>query len=214
MTELDCEDLAPIVELQAVELKRLLRENERLSRRVDVLISELGQLRELQKRELGLRQGQQDLLLQMQEGTNRLLRLLEATRLPESAAPSGLDPVDGGETELLVGRTGAGASPAEPDGAAAERAVAERADADSADSPSSPGEEEREPPDGAASGGGHDESEAAGSARVQAPIPEFLLKPVDREEPPGRRWRRRKRPAEFAVDLKGYVLPTRIGSLS
>ncbi|MFQ5973145.1 MAG: hypothetical protein ACE5Q3_12515 [Alphaproteobacteria bacterium] len=207
MTELDREDLAPIVELQAVELKRLLRENERLSRRVDALISELGQLRELQKRELGLRQGQQDLLLQMQEGTNRLLRLLETTR-SESAPPPDLGPVDGGVTERPDGNG------AEPPRTEADDGVAEEVAAGGADVSSSAGEVEREPCNGEAPGGDRDEREANGNARLHTPIPEFLRTPVDGGKAPRRKRRRGERTPQFAVDLKRFVLPTRIGSLS
>lgn len=87
MTELARQDLAPIVELQAVELKRLLTENNRLSRRIDAMIGELGALGTLHRRELELRQESQDRLLQMLEAAHELLRRSQSARLEERPRP-------------------------------------------------------------------------------------------------------------------------------
>ncbi len=59
MPEEASESLDPIVELQALELARLLRDNNRLNQRIDFLIGEIKWLRELQERELVLRESEQ-----------------------------------------------------------------------------------------------------------------------------------------------------------
>lgn len=74
MSELFLRDLVPIVELQALELKRLLRDKDRLSRKVDSLIEEIGWLREMQQQDLGLREQDQALRIQMQDTVNDLIR--------------------------------------------------------------------------------------------------------------------------------------------
>ncbi len=73
MSELFLRDLVPIIELQAVELKRLLRDKHRLSRKVESLIEEIGRLRETQQQGLVLREKDQALRMQMQDTVNALL---------------------------------------------------------------------------------------------------------------------------------------------
>lgn len=72
MNKLDREDLDPIVELQALELSRLMRENKRLNQRIDFLIDEITWLRRVQERELSLRESEHAMFREGQE-TVRLL---------------------------------------------------------------------------------------------------------------------------------------------
>ncbi|MHA1571413.1 MAG: hypothetical protein ACTSWM_06300, partial [Alphaproteobacteria bacterium] len=67
MADLYLRDLVPIVELQALELKRLMRDKERLHQKVDSLISEIGSLRQLQQQDQALRAREQDLRAKMQQ---------------------------------------------------------------------------------------------------------------------------------------------------
>lgn len=61
-----------VVEFQKVELSRVLKENERLNRRLDQLFEEIGHLREIQQREQVLRQQDQLLHQQLQTALDRL----------------------------------------------------------------------------------------------------------------------------------------------
>ena len=74
-------DLSPIVEMQAVELKRLMRDKDRLNRRIDALIEEISWLREMQQQDQSLREKEQALRFQMQETVNDLIQ--------RTATPSG-----------------------------------------------------------------------------------------------------------------------------
>lgn len=60
-TDLAKVDLEAVVEIQTVELDRLLRDNKRLNRRIDYLIEEVGSLRKLQAREQDLREKEHSL---------------------------------------------------------------------------------------------------------------------------------------------------------
>ncbi len=74
MADLHIRDLTPIVEMQAVELKRLMRDKDRLNKRIDTLIEELSRLREAQQQDLGLREREQALRIQMQDTVNDLIQ--------------------------------------------------------------------------------------------------------------------------------------------
>ncbi len=65
-----------VIEFQKIELTRLLKENDRLNRRLDRLMDEFGHLRELQQREQVLRQQEQGLRQQLQITVDRLTERL------------------------------------------------------------------------------------------------------------------------------------------
>jgi len=77
-------ELAVVIEFQKIELNRIVRENERLNRRVEELLEELRHLREIQQREQILRQQDQTLRAQ---GQNILEQLIARLGLPAPAAP-------------------------------------------------------------------------------------------------------------------------------
>lgn len=110
-------DLGVVVEFQKVELDRVLRENERLNRRVDELLEELRHLREVQQREQILRQQDQTLRAQAQ---NILEQLVGRLGLP---APSGAPAEEGDRAatppSTAPSTTPSSARPAEDDRAAA-----------------------------------------------------------------------------------------------
>lgn len=93
MSELFLKDLVPIVELQAIELKRLLRDKERLGRKVESLIREIGQLRETQQQALVVRQKDQALQAQLQDTIATLLADSPAP-VPTTGAGKGADDLD------------------------------------------------------------------------------------------------------------------------
>lgn len=66
-------DLRVIVEVQAIELRRLVKDNERLNKRVDRLIDELAALRDLQGQEIDLRRDDQQARARAQESLNGIL---------------------------------------------------------------------------------------------------------------------------------------------
>ena len=66
-------DLGVIVEFQAIELRRLVKDNERLNKRVDRLIDELAALRDLQRQEINLRREDQQARTRVQESLNAML---------------------------------------------------------------------------------------------------------------------------------------------
>ncbi len=93
MSELFLRDLVPIVELQAIELKRLLRDKDRLSRKVESLIREISQLRETQQQALVVRQKDQALQAQLQDTITALL--VDSPALaPATGARNGDDELD------------------------------------------------------------------------------------------------------------------------
>jgi len=67
--------LVPIVELQALELKRLMRDKEALNQKIDSLISEIGALRLLQQQDQTLRAREHDLRAKMQKALVDLVSL-------------------------------------------------------------------------------------------------------------------------------------------
>ncbi|MCG8690831.1 MAG: hypothetical protein MI806_06450 [Minwuiales bacterium] len=73
MPEESSESVDPIVELQALELARLLRDNNRLNQRIDFLIGEIKWLRELQERELVLRESEQAMHRKAQDAIKSLI---------------------------------------------------------------------------------------------------------------------------------------------
>lgn len=77
-----------VVELQATELDRLLRDNQRLNKRVDYLIEEVGGLRKLQSREHELREREHSLRERdhalRQETHHSMLGLMEQAILPRT----------------------------------------------------------------------------------------------------------------------------------
>ncbi len=75
MTDLYLRDLVPIVELQALELKRLMRDKERLNQKVESLISEISALHLLQQQDQTLRAREQDLRAKMQQALVDLVSL-------------------------------------------------------------------------------------------------------------------------------------------
>lgn len=81
-------DLNAVVEFQAVEMDRLLRDNQRLNKRVDYLIEEVGGLRQLQSREHALREREHNLRERdhalHQETQNSLLGFMEKAILPHA----------------------------------------------------------------------------------------------------------------------------------
>lgn len=103
------EDALPVVvELQRVELKRLLRENDRLNTRLDQLLDELRHLREMQRREQVLRQQEQALRRQLQ---TLIERTSEQPALPPPGQFSGgsrpVDPpVDPRAAQAMPGPAG------------------------------------------------------------------------------------------------------------
>lgn len=108
MSELYLKDLVPIVELQAMELKRLLRDKEQLSRRIDSLIEEIGWLRESQQQDLVLREKETALRLQMQDTVNDLLRERGPATPPDSSPPARQDqPAPAARKTTLVRAGGA-----------------------------------------------------------------------------------------------------------
>ncbi len=82
------EDVNAVVEFQAIELERLLRDNQRLNKRIDYLIEEVGGLRRLQSREHALREREQDLRERdhalHQETQNSLVGFMEKAILPRT----------------------------------------------------------------------------------------------------------------------------------
>ncbi len=66
-------DLAIVVEFQAIELRRLVKDNERLNKRVDRLIDEIGAFRDLQRQEINLRREDQQARTKVQESLNAML---------------------------------------------------------------------------------------------------------------------------------------------
>lgn len=80
MPEESSESVDPIVELQALELARLLRDNNRLNQRIDFLIGEIKWLRELQERELVLRESEQAMHRKAQDAIKSLIADGAATR--------------------------------------------------------------------------------------------------------------------------------------
>lgn len=77
MTDLYLRDLVPIVEMQALELKRLMRDKEQLSAKIDSLIGEIGSLRALQQQDQNLREREQALRSKMQQTISDLVRRSE-----------------------------------------------------------------------------------------------------------------------------------------
>ncbi len=84
------EDVNAVVEFQAIELERLLRDNQRLNKRIDYLIEEVGGLRRLQSREQALREREHNLRERdhalHQETQNSLLGFMEKAILPRRKA--------------------------------------------------------------------------------------------------------------------------------
>ncbi len=92
MTDLYLRDLMPIVELQALELRRLMRDKERLNQRIDTLVDELGELRALQQQDQTWREREQDLRSRLQKTLGDLLQRSDLTaavpaRAKDVAAP-------------------------------------------------------------------------------------------------------------------------------
>ena len=98
--DLNDTDLATVVEIQAVELDRLLSDNKRLNRRIDYLIEEVGSLRKLQAREQDLRAKEQSLRERdhalHQEAQESMLGLMERAMI----LPAKREPADPGSTAL------------------------------------------------------------------------------------------------------------------
>lgn len=88
MTDVYMRDLAPIVEMQALELKRLMRDKDQLNGRIDALIEEISWLREMQQQDQTLREKEQALRLQMQDTVNDLIKRAEARARKTTSGPS------------------------------------------------------------------------------------------------------------------------------
>ncbi len=86
MTDLYLRDLVPIVEMQALELRRLMRDKERLSEKIDSLISEIGSLRALQQQDRSLRESEHELRSKMQQTITDLIEWNERTGAAAKAA--------------------------------------------------------------------------------------------------------------------------------
>ncbi len=80
-------DLAAVVEFQAIELRRLVKDNERLNKRVDRLIDEIGAFRDLQRQEISLRREDQQARTKVQESLNAMLaKVIESGGLGRGTA--------------------------------------------------------------------------------------------------------------------------------
>ena len=102
MTPANTSDLRAVVEFQAIELRRLIKDNERLNRRVDRLIDELAAHRALQGQEMTLRREDLASRLQVQEALHTLLvKVIEAGGLDRREAKNG-DTVEGTYSEETV----------------------------------------------------------------------------------------------------------------
>ncbi len=92
-TDLAKVDLEAVVEIQTVELERLLRDNKRLNRRIDYLIEEVGGLRKLQAREQDLREKEHSLRERdhalHQEAQESMLGLVERAMILPSKRETG-----------------------------------------------------------------------------------------------------------------------------
>lgn len=73
MTGRTSQELELIIELQAIELKRHVRDNQRLNQRVDRLLDEVAGLQQMQRQEQILREKEQALRHQTQKTINDLL---------------------------------------------------------------------------------------------------------------------------------------------
>jgi len=115
-------ELAVVVEFQKIELDRILRENERLNRRIEDLLEELRHLREVQQREQILRQQDQNLQAQAQ---NILERLVGRVSLPAPQVPP--EPTADAETAAPTSAEPRTAPPSPQAAPAPERGLAETA---------------------------------------------------------------------------------------
>lgn len=134
MPEESSESVDPIVELQALELARLLRDNNRLNQRIDFLIGEIKWLRELQERELVLRESEQAMHRKAQDAIKSLIADRAATGRIETGRTRPVGTVrDQAATETVLAESLAGFAESPPE-------AVEPADqpAESADEPALP----------------------------------------------------------------------------
>ena len=123
MPEESSESVDPIVELQALELARLLRDNNRLNQRIDFLIGEIKWLRELQERELVLRESEQAMHRKAQDAIKSLIADGATTGRTETGRirPAGTVR-DQAATETVLAESLAGFAEHPPEAEAAEPA--------------------------------------------------------------------------------------------
>ena len=136
MPEESSESVDPIVELQALELARLLRDNNRLNQRIDFLIGEIKWLRELQERELVLRESEQAMHRKAQDAIKSLIADGAATGRTETGRTRPAGTVrDQAATETVLAESLAGFA---EDPLEAEAAEPADQPAESADEPALP----------------------------------------------------------------------------
>ncbi len=99
MTPSNTQDLRAILEFQAIELRRLVKDNERLNKRVDRLIEELAAQRELQRQEITARREDQQSRIKVQEALHTLLvSVIEAGGLDRHRSTNGATNGNGNAT--------------------------------------------------------------------------------------------------------------------